>query len=128
MNCFTSTDDYSSPTLAGDDLPSAILLPFDSPMPDQIRPHLPLKAEGYPSIGCECCEGTVWVPFKMIRQQIHAKAAKVFLDGLCRCVLRRGALRRAVLENGTSSCLDALPQLGGLLRCQCVGPTIPDPL
>jgi hypothetical protein len=26
-----------------------------------------LEAEGYPWIGCECCKGTVWVPFKMIR-------------------------------------------------------------
>jgi len=57
----------------------------------------------------------------------RAKAAKVSLDGPCRCVLRGGALRRAVLERGASSCLDALPQLGGLLRCQCIGPTIPDP-
>ena len=23
-----------------------------------------LEAEGYPWIGCECCKGTVWVPFK----------------------------------------------------------------
>ena len=29
-----------------------------------------LEAEGYPWIGCECCKGTVWVPFRMIRQQI----------------------------------------------------------
>ena len=29
-----------------------------------------LEAEGYPWIGCECCKGTVWVPFKMIRQKI----------------------------------------------------------
>jgi hypothetical protein len=42
----------------------------------------------------------------------HAKAAKVLLDGLCRCILYRGALRRAVLERGASSCLDAQPQLG----------------
>jgi hypothetical protein len=27
-------------------------------------------AEGYPWIGCECCKGTVWVPFRMIRQKI----------------------------------------------------------
>jgi hypothetical protein len=26
-----------------------------------------LEAEGYPWIGCECCKGTVWVPFKMLR-------------------------------------------------------------
>jgi hypothetical protein len=25
---------------------------------------------GYPWIGCECCKGTVWVPFKMIRETI----------------------------------------------------------
>jgi hypothetical protein len=56
----------------------------------------------------------------------HARAAKVFLDGWCRCVLYRGALRRAVLERGASSYLDALPQLGGWVRCQCVGPTIPE--
>jgi hypothetical protein len=43
----------------------------------------------------------------------HAQAAKVTLDGWCRCVLYRGALRRAVLERGASSCLGALPQLGG---------------
>lgn len=29
-----------------------------------------LEAEGYPWIGCECCKGTTWVPFKMIRQKI----------------------------------------------------------
>jgi hypothetical protein len=35
--------------------------------------------------------------------QPHAKAAKVSLDGPCRCVLCGGALRRAVLERGASS-------------------------
>ena len=30
-----------------------------------------LEAEGYPWIGCECCKGTVWVSFKMIRQKIR---------------------------------------------------------
>ena len=29
-----------------------------------------LEAEGYPWIACECCKGTVWVPFKMIRDKI----------------------------------------------------------
>jgi len=24
----------------------------------------------YPWIGCECCKGTVWVPFKMIRERV----------------------------------------------------------
>ena len=29
-----------------------------------------LEAEGYPWIGCECCKGTVWVPFRMIREKL----------------------------------------------------------
>jgi hypothetical protein len=28
-----------------------------------------LEAEGYPWIGCECCKGTVWVPFRMLRER-----------------------------------------------------------
>jgi hypothetical protein len=28
-----------------------------------------LEAEGYPWIGCECCKGTVWVPFRMNRER-----------------------------------------------------------
>src|ERR1035437_8463966 len=42
---------------------------FDDPMTDT-RTISQLEAEGYPWIGCECCKGTVWVPFKMIRQKI----------------------------------------------------------
>jgi hypothetical protein len=34
--------------------------------------HLPVEAEGYPWIGRECCKGTVWVPFKMIRNKSPA--------------------------------------------------------
>ena len=37
-------------------------------MPDKTISQL--EAEGYPWIGCECCQGTVWVPFKMIRETI----------------------------------------------------------
>jgi hypothetical protein len=29
-----------------------------------------LVAGGYPWIGCECCKGTVWVPFRMIREKL----------------------------------------------------------
>src|SRR6267143_38360 len=29
-----------------------------------------LEAEGYPWIGCECCKGAVWVPFRMLRERI----------------------------------------------------------
>jgi hypothetical protein len=43
----------------------------------------------------------------------HAKAAKGSLDGSCVAFLRGGALRQSVIERGASSCLDALPQLGG---------------
>jgi hypothetical protein len=32
-----------------------------------------LEAEGYPWIGCECCKGTVWVPFKMLRADPDAQ-------------------------------------------------------
>jgi hypothetical protein len=34
-----------------------------------------LEAEGYPWIGCECCKGTVWVPFRMLREQIPMLSA-----------------------------------------------------
>ena len=34
-----------------------------------------LEAEGYSWIGCECCKGTVWVPFKMIRHKIPLLSA-----------------------------------------------------
>ncbi len=34
-----------------------------------------LEADGYPWIGCECCKGTVWLPFKMIRESIPALSA-----------------------------------------------------
>jgi hypothetical protein len=58
----------------------------------------------------------------------HAKAAKVALGGSCRCVLYRGALRRAVSNAVPLSYLDALPPIRRRLRCQCVGSTIPDSL
>jgi hypothetical protein len=56
----------------------------------------------------------------------RAKAAKASLDGPCRCVLRGGALRRAVLERGASSYLDVLASIRRRVRFQRVGPTIPD--
>jgi hypothetical protein len=34
-----------------------------------------LEAEGYPWIGCECCKGTIWVPFKMLRERIPMLSA-----------------------------------------------------
>ena len=34
-----------------------------------------LEAEGYPWIGCECRKGTVWVPFRMLRERIPMLSA-----------------------------------------------------
>ena len=62
-----------------------------------------LEAEGYPWIGCECCKGTVWVPFRMLRERIPMLSAMT-LDQLGASVLNQkfvasdhaftGALRR----------------------------------
>jgi len=35
-----------------------------------------LEAEGYPWVGCECCKGTVWVPFQMLRERDHPDAQR----------------------------------------------------
>jgi len=57
----------------------------------------------------------------------HAKAAKVFLDGSCRCICVE-VLCRAVLERSPCSLLfgRTRPSMRRWVRCQCVGPTIPD--
>ena len=34
-----------------------------------------LEAERFDWIGCECCKGTVWVPFKMIRAKLPMLSA-----------------------------------------------------
>ena len=47
---------------------------FDVRMADN-RTISHLEAEGYPWIGCECCKGTVWVPFKMLRERIPMLSA-----------------------------------------------------
>jgi len=58
--------------------PEASALPlrprFDAPMADN-RTISQLEAEGYPLIGCECCKGTVWVPFKMLRERLPLLSA-----------------------------------------------------
>jgi hypothetical protein len=48
---------------------------FNAQMADN-RTISQLEAEGYPWIGCECCKGTVWVPFRVLRQRIGLKAKK----------------------------------------------------
>jgi hypothetical protein len=51
-------------------------------MPDN-RTISQLEAEGYPWIGCECCKGTVWVPFRMLQERIpilSAMSAKMRCD------------------------------------------------
>lgn len=39
------------------------------PMPDT-RTISQIEAAGYGWISAECCKGTTWVPFKMIRKQL----------------------------------------------------------
>jgi hypothetical protein len=34
-----------------------------------------LEAEGYHWIGCERCKGTVWVPFKLLRERLPMLSA-----------------------------------------------------
>ena len=46
---------------------------FDAGMIDK-RTISQLETEGYRWIGCECCKGTVWVPFKM-SAVLHEAAA-----------------------------------------------------
>ncbi len=57
----------------------------------------------------------------------YAKAAKVFLDGSCRCICVE-VLCRAVLERSPCSLLfgRTRPSMRRWVRCQCIGPTIPD--
>ena len=47
---------------------------FDTRMADN-RTISQLEAEGYPWIGCECCKGTVWLPFRMLRERIPMLSA-----------------------------------------------------
>src|SRR5882757_3422839 len=46
----------------------------NAPMADN-RTISQLEAEGYPWIGCECCKGTVLVPFRMLRERIPMLSA-----------------------------------------------------
>ena len=43
-------------------------------MPDT-RTISQIETAGYDWIGCDCCKGTVWVPFKMIRARIPMLSA-----------------------------------------------------
>jgi hypothetical protein len=47
---------------------------FDARMSDN-RTISQLEAERYDWIGCECCKGTVWVPFRMIREKLPMLSA-----------------------------------------------------
>ena len=57
-----------------DDLLTRSVRQFDPQMADN-RTISQLEAEGYPWIGCECCKGTVWVPFRMLRERIPMLSA-----------------------------------------------------
>ena len=37
-----------------------------------------LEAKGYPWIECECCKGTVWVPFKMLQEKVPMLSAMMY--------------------------------------------------
>ena len=48
---------------------------FNARMADN-RTISQLEAEGYPWIRCECCKGTVWVPFKMLREWLPSRSSR----------------------------------------------------
>src|SRR6267154_1642964 len=52
---------------------------FNARMADN-RTISQLEAEGYPWIGCECCKGTVWVPFRMLRERIPMLSAMTLVQ------------------------------------------------
>ena len=82
---------------------------FDARMADT-RTISQLEAEGYPWIGCECCKGTVWMPFRMLRERIPMLSAMTLdqLGAKMRCdnaasarsdtILRSRAMRLGLLE------------------------------
>ena len=37
--------------------------------------YLPARGRGLSVDGCECCKGTVWVPFKMLRERLPMLSA-----------------------------------------------------
>jgi hypothetical protein len=39
-----------------------------------------LETQGCPWIGCECCKGTISVPFKMIRQKVRGADAQTLVQ------------------------------------------------
>ena len=65
---------------------------FDGRMADN-RTISQLEAEVILWIGCECCKGTVWVPFKMLRERIPMLSAMT-LDQL-------GAKMKGIRTAGT---------------------------
>lgn len=45
-----------------------------------VRTISQFEAAGYPWIAAECCKGTVWLPFRMIRQQLPMLSAMTLDD------------------------------------------------
>ena len=76
-----------------------------------------------------CIDGEIigWLERQERRRRDTRKAAKVFLDGSCRCICVE-VLCRAVLERSPCSLLfgRTRPSMRRWVRCQCIGPTIPD--
>jgi hypothetical protein len=84
-----------------------------------IRTISQLEAEGYSWIGCECCKGTVWVPFRMIRETIPGLSswtldelgAKMKCD---KCGKRPRAIRGRTTRRGLRGAIEGLgPALSG---------------
>jgi hypothetical protein len=61
-------------------LPWNFIGPANCGIPNLSRSKLLARAEGYPWIGCECCKGTVWVPFKMLRERIPMLSAMTLVQ------------------------------------------------
>ena len=100
---------------------------FDARMPDN-QTISQLEAEGYPWIGCECCKGTVWVPFRMLRERLPMLSAMTLdqLGARMKCD-RRGAILSCKPERHArvrSKEIDAL--VSPLRRSHSSAPWSPD--
>jgi len=61
-----------------------------------------------------------------VMHSIRKSRRGFYLNGSCRCVCVGGVLRRAVLERGPCLLFGRTASMRRPVRCQCVGPTIPD--
>ena len=106
-----------------------IPIPTHSPIatPSSARHAKPTDTHTASVIHCIDGEIIGWLERQERRRRDTRKAAKVFLDGSCRCICVE-VLCRAVLERSPCSLLfgRTRPSMRRWVRCQCIGPTIPD--